>query len=220
MEPGGDRLRETARRALAVATVAAALATAGDLLMLWVANSARPALGLAAPPVGTLAIGGALGVLSIPLYAIGYRAVADLLAPASRGAGRILLACGIGAAGLGAAIHGLTAWTIWTGGGTAGASPAAAMADSRLLVTTWGVAALLVSIASAALVASGRRVRALRRLAWWNPAGLTLVLAMAGLPTEAGRSFLLPAAPNLAHLAFFLAAGGAPGRRSRAEATH
>lgn len=207
--PGGA----AARRGLALAAAAAGVATAGDLLMLWVANAARPALGLPAPPAGALAIGGALGVLAIPLYALGYRAVARGLAPAAPRAARLVRACGIGAAGLGAAIHALTARAIAAGGGAADASPAAAVAADGLLLAAWAAAAALVLLAAGALVAGGWRVRALRRLVWGNPVVLTLAIALAGLPTETGRSFVLPAAPNLAHVAFFLAAQAALGRR-------
>ena len=49
----------------------------------------------------------------------------------------------------------------------------------------------------------GARCRA--PVAWLNPAAVTLLLARgaAGLPWEIGRSFLVPAAPNLAHVVFF-----------------
>jgi hypothetical protein len=204
------------RRELGIAATAAMVATVGDLLMLWVANAARPALALPAAPALALPLGGVLGVAAIPLYALGYRAVARALAPGSRARARLVLGCGIGAAALGAAIHGMTALGIRPGGGAgaAGASPVVAVAEHGLLVASWGVAALLVMVASAALVAGAWRSYALpRRLAWLNPAAVTLVLALAGLPSEAGRSFLLPAAPNLAHVVFFFAAGRALGRR-------
>lgn len=194
-------------RPLAIAAAAAGVATAGDLLMLWVANAARPELALPPPSALALPLGGVLGVVAIPLYALGYRAVAGAFlsgAPA-----RLVLGCGLGAAAIGAGIHGMTALAIQTGG-AGGAPPLAAVAESGVLVASWGVAGLLVLVASAALFAELRRASGRSRLlAWLNPAAVTLLLGLAGLAGEAGRSFLLPAAPNLAHLVFFLAAWGA-----------
>jgi hypothetical protein len=42
-----------------------------------------------------------------------------------------------------------------------------------------------------------------RRLAILNPALLTLALGAVGVTVESLRSFLTPAAPNLAHIVFF-----------------
>ena len=39
-----------------------------------------------------------------------------------------------------------------------------------------------------------------------NPAVASVLLAAAGAATELGRAFLVPAAPNLAHVVFFAAA--------------
>jgi len=195
----------SARCELAVAAAAAVVATAGDLLMLYVANAARPELALPAPPGFALALGGVLGVAAIPLFALGYRAVARAIAPASRTRARLVLAGGIGAAAIGAGIHGITAFAIRAGqaAGAAGASPVEAVAANGLLVVAWAAAALLVVVASAAILGS----RALPRpVTWLSPALATVLLALAGLPSELGRAFLLPAAPNLAHVAFFGAA--------------
>jgi len=195
----------SSRRELAVAAGAAIVATAGDLLMLFVANAARPELALPRPPAPALPLGGVLGVAAIPFYALGYRAVARAIAPASRARARLVLAGGIGAAAIGAGIHGLTALAIRAGqaAGTASGSPVEAVAANGLLVAAWGIAALLVVVASAAILGA----RALpRSVAWLNPAVATVLLALAGLPGELGRSFLVPAAPNLAHVVFFCAA--------------
>ena len=53
----------TRRRLAAIGALAAVAASAGDLLMLWVANARRPELGLAAPPDTVLWLGAALGVV-------------------------------------------------------------------------------------------------------------------------------------------------------------
>jgi hypothetical protein len=50
-----------------VAALAAAAATAGDLLLLWAGNAARPELALPRPPAGVLRVGMWLGTLAMPL---------------------------------------------------------------------------------------------------------------------------------------------------------
>jgi hypothetical protein len=182
-----------------VATLAAVVATAGDLLLLWAANGGRPAL-------RAVWLGGALGVLGIPLYALGYGAAGGLLArPAS---GRLVRAAGAGAALLGAIIHGLTARLVAADLDAAGPrrDPIAAVAASGLtLPLLWAVSAVLVAWASIVFARDvARGASALPRwAAWTTPALLTVGLALAGLPTAALRAFLTPAAPNLAHVGFF-----------------
>ena len=61
----------TARGACALAAVAALAASAGDLLLLWVASAGRTELGLPAPLPGALLAGHLLGVFAIPLYGVG-----------------------------------------------------------------------------------------------------------------------------------------------------
>jgi hypothetical protein len=97
------------RVAFAVAAAAAAIATAGDLLLLWVANALRPALGLPSPPAGALGLGAWLGVAAIPVYALGYAAAAARARPAlGRAAPLLTVAGGLGAL-LGSYIHAATA---------------------------------------------------------------------------------------------------------------
>jgi len=191
------------KRELAIALSAAAVATAGDLLLLLVGNSQRPELALPQPPAFALPLGGILGVCAIPFYALGYRAVARAIRPGSPVLARVVLVCGVAAAAVGALIHGLTALAIGEAirAGTAAAPPVEAVAASgAVLVASWLAAAVFFLAASAAIFAS----RALpRSVAWLNPVAVTLALVLAGLPTELGRSFLVPAAPNLAHVVFF-----------------
>jgi len=202
------------RRGLGAAAAAAIVATAGDLLMLFVANAERPELALPRPPAFALALGGALGVAAIPIYALGYAAVARAIEPGSRARARLVRVGGLGAAAIGATIHGLTALAIHASPApaTAGASPVAAVAASGPLVALWAGAALCVLVASASIAASRELPR---RLAWCNPSAATALIALAGAPAELGRSFLVPAAPNLAHVAFFGVALAALGRRAR-----
>jgi hypothetical protein len=192
----------THRRLAAIGALAAVAASAGDLLMLWVANARRPELGLATPPDTVLWLGAALGVLGIPVYAVGYRAAARLVADHPRGA-RAVFAGGALAAGAGALVHGLTAELIDRAlrSGTPGTPPLEAVAaGGPLLVGLWGLAALSALVASVAFARSRGDALALA-----NPALVTVGLTLLALPTELTRSFLAPAAPNLAHIVFFLA---------------
>jgi hypothetical protein len=199
----------TRRRQLVLACLGAAVATGGDLLMLWVANALRPELGLPRPGSAVLWVGGLLGVAGIPLYAAGYRAVSRIAAADSPGVARLISWAGAGAAGLGALIHGLTAAMIQAdlGSGAPGRAPLEAVGSwGTGIVALWAAASLLVLAASASVLVRALRSPALPR--WWgwlNPALGTLALAGIGATTELGRAFLLPAAPNLAHLAFFAA---------------
>jgi hypothetical protein len=208
---------QTERARLAIALCAAVAASAGDLLLLFVGNSLRPELGLPHPPRFALPLGGVLGVVGIPLYALGYQAVAAAIEPGSRRLARIALGCGAGGAAVGAVIHGLTALAIHTaiGSGAAAAPPMEAVAASGgVLVGAWVIAAALFVAASVAIAGAGMsNSGALPRwLTLLNPVAVTLLIAASGVGWEWGRSFLVPAAPNLAHVVFFACALYALGR--------
>jgi len=195
------------RSGLVLALAGAAIASAGDLLLLWVGNAQRPELALPTPPGVALPLGAVAGVLGIPLYALGYRALAAAARPVAPGLARATALGGVVLALVGAVIHGLTAQVIRgaLASGAAGAPPLESVGAQPLLVTTWLAAALGLLVASVAIVAASvSRARALpARLGFANPLALTLALGLAGAGTEWGRSFLLPAAPNLAHVLFF-----------------
>jgi len=160
-------------------------------------------------------LGGALGVLAIPLYALGYCAAARMLldkgeTPGAAGAARIVGIAGSVAAIVGAMIHGLTTAYLASEvtAGAPGRDPLAAITQgSPLLVASWAVAVALVSCASVAFAwcvgRGGSRLP--KRLAWTNPALVTVLLMLIGLPVPLLRAFLTPAAPNLAHAVFFAA---------------
>jgi hypothetical protein len=209
---------------LKLACGGAVAGSVGDLLMLWVANAQRQELALPAPGPLVLWTGGLLGVLGIPLYAAGYRAVSQAVRAAPQGIARLIFRAGAGAAGLGALIHGLTAALIHTDlrAETPSRPPLDAVAGwGPGLIALWAIATLLVLAASAGVLrASFSRDALPRRIGWLNPAFATLALAAAGAGSEPGRAFLVPAAPNLAHLIFFGAAlstlrGPAPARAAR-----
>jgi hypothetical protein len=196
-------------RDIRVAALAALVASLGDLLLLYVANSQRPELGL--PQVGRawLWLGASLGVVALPIYAIGYRCASRLVAAASERAARTLFVSGTAGALIGAAIHGLTAAYIDRDldAAAAGRDPLTSMLDwGPALLSLWALAGLLVLAASAlfAWFVGGGRTRAPRCAALANPALLTIALSTAGLPFVLLRAFLTPAAPNLAHLIFFV----------------
>ena len=197
------------RVAFAVAAMAAVVASIGDLLMLWVANALRPDFGVPSPPPGALGLGVALGVAAIPLYALGYAAAAARARPAlGRAAEGVTLAGGLGAV-LGAYIHAATAWLIEDqvrGAGAVGAPLDGVMQAGAALTVPWAAAALLVTLASAALAYAARRAAAPRVWLVANPAVATLLLGAAGAASELGRAFVVPAAPNLAHIVFFATA--------------
>jgi len=187
---------------------AAALASAGDLLMLWVANARRPEQALGEPGLGWLWLGGALGVLAIPCYALGWHDAARIVAPAaSRGAARAIVGLGAASAALGTLIHGLTARMI-AGSVRAGApalDPLAAVASAGgLLVALWAAAGAAVLVASLLFARAALRCGE-PWLALLAPALGTLLLAAPALASPWLGAFLAPAAPNLAHLAFFAA---------------
>jgi len=86
------------------------------------------------------------------------------------------------------------------------------------LTLPWAVATVLVLLASAALAYAAWRAVVPRVWLVANPAVATVLLGAAGAVTELGRAFVVPAAPNLAHVVFFVAAlrsGGGAGRRRR-----
>lgn len=191
-----------------IAVLAALVASLGDLILLYVANAQRSELGLA--PIGKtwLWLGGALGVVAIPLYALGYRCVANFISTASESGARALFVLGTTGAILGGVIHGLTAVYIDAAWGTAASAVeplAAVMNSGSLMLALWAIASVAVLVASllfARYVGTGRTA-APRFGAFANPALVTVVLSVIGAPFVFGRAFLVPAAPNLAHFVFF-----------------
>ena len=150
-----------------------------------------------------------LGVVAIPIYVLGYRAAATLVAGAYERHARVIAGAGTLGSVLGAVIHGCTALVIRHGlaSGAPAEDPLATVAGSPLLLALWAVATLLVVAASVAFTTAVRRgvPGVPRGLAWANPAVVTIALSLAGSVTPMSRAFLVPAAPNLAHVVFFVA---------------
>ena len=192
-----------------IATVAAALATTGDLLLLAVATSVTPTLAPGgALREASLVVGYYLGVLAIPLYALGYWHVSCGLPWRY---GRAVLALGTGGAVLGATIHGVTGAALHAS--SFGAGDAERTGNS--LVTLLPFAAYLVPLGvlvAVALLAGSilfaipvlRGESAYRR--WQvlvSPAVLVVVIGACASAGTWSRALVAPASPNLAHLLFF-----------------
>jgi len=202
----------TPARGFGLACAAAAAASAGDLALLLVSTAPHFALVVPAP-LAVLAFAALLGVAGIPLYALGYAAAARSVCANTPGAARLVRFAGAGAAAIGALIHGATALAIYDGLALSSSGPALdplqAVARSPMLVALWSAAGVCFVAANRPLL--WRALRGPERWALANPLAVTLALSAGGAAFELGRMFLVPAAPNLAHVVFF-----ALGARSRA----
>jgi hypothetical protein len=198
-----------AERGAGVACVAAAVASAGDLLLLLAANAGRPEAGALPPPSeGVLVLGHYLGVLAIPLYALGYRQVAAALATGSPRIARWVFGLGAYGSALGGSVHGLTALLISTQRRTDTplADPLAFVAHAGpylLPLATLVMATLLAGsiLYTVAVLRGGTALPSWMAAA--SPALLVAILGTLAWPSLALRSFVVPAAPNLAHVIFF-----------------
>lgn len=194
-------------RSASIAAIAALIATLGDLLLLYIGNSRRPELGL--PPIHStwLWVGGILGVIAIPFYALGYRAVSYVFEAISPRAVKVVFWNGVGVGVLGSLIHGVTALYIGLDQGAGGEDPLQAIFSTGFFLPgLWAVATIQVIIISALFLwyTGSGRTGLPRSMALINPAVLTILLVIIGLPSVFLRAFLIPAAPNIAHSIFFL----------------
>jgi hypothetical protein len=158
-----------------------------------------------------LLVGHYLGVFGIPLYGLGYRALAAGIRPARPRAARIVGALGAVGCVVGAVVHGLTA--VLTSAALRDAAPIApdamfAIPDAAFVMPLWGIvgtAVALGSIAFARAVAGGGTSFP-RGFAFCNPLAATLAIAAVAAPVPIVAAFVVPAAPNLAHVVVFAAA--------------
>ena len=191
-----------------IAALAAMAATLGDLLMLYVSNSRRPELLLPAVPEAFLWLGAVLGVVGIPLYALGYHAASRIIGAFSQRAARALFLLGGLGALIGAVIHASTALQIHSGleAGAAAQDPLSSVASGGpTILVLWALAGALVLSASVLFgwFVTRRGDSGSHLLGLANPALVTVALVGAGMSTPLLRSFLVPAAPNVAHVVFF-----------------
>lgn len=193
-----------------IAAFAAFTATVGDFLMLYVVNSRRPDFLLPELPETYLWIGGVMGVIGIPFYSLGYHAASRFLGVISKRVASAVFFMGSLVAILGAVIHGITAFKIH-----ADLKEGIITQDPLLSVLSWGptiivlwvLAAFLVLLVSVLIcwfVARGGDLIPLQ-LGLINPVIVTVALSIIGMSTPLLRSFLIPSAPNVAHLLFFAA---------------
>jgi len=195
-----------AGRRLRYAAGAAALATLGDLLLLYAVNAPRVELGLPAAPPHALLVGGTLGVVGIPVYWLGYAALAEPLE--KRATANALRVFGAVVGAVGALIHALMAFVQGLSDSPP-SSPFEALARGGFALSSLWVIASVATIVATAIVARaalGRDAVLPRVLAVVNPIGVTVVLALLGVSSQLGRAFVIPAAPNVAHLVFFAVA--------------
>ena len=199
-------------RALAtVATLAAVAASLGDFALLYAVNARRPGLGLPKPSAELLLTGFYLGVLALPLYGLGYWAVAGhLRAGDARGARRVFVLGAYGGA-LGATVHGVTAHVIRVEelAKIPASDPFAVIAQHGPFLLPLWIVLLLMTIAGstiyATIVFEGRSAYP-RWMALLNPALMIGVTSLGALQSEWLGAFLLPATPNLVHVVFFAVA--------------
>jgi hypothetical protein len=189
-----------------IGLVAALAATVGDLLLLATSNAPRPGFEWLPPASeAALVVGTYLGVVALPLYGLGYREVAARCDARVR---RSIVALGTAGGVLGGTTHGLTGLVIHveqTGG--------AAAVDPVTLIGRYGayLLPLWTTITCLSVVGAGvyfitvlaGRSSLPRWMALANPVALTLALVAIGQGSTTGEAFLVPAAPNVAHVLFF-----------------
>jgi uncharacterized protein DUF6796 len=196
-----------------IGVVASLVASVGDLLLLATSNATRTGFEwLGQPSEAVLLLGTYLGVLAIPCYGLGYARVAARIAPPYR---RWITAAGVAGGVLGGTIHGLTGLVVHVeqSGGAAGVDPVALLGRyGAYLLPLWAAAALAIlagSVAYTAALLAGRATLP-RAVAFANPIVVTVLLVLVGATSEIGRAFVVPAAPNLAHVVFFAIAALSP----------
>jgi hypothetical protein len=171
-------------------------------------------------------LGHYLGVLGIPLYALGYWAAARGLdgraaAPGvglARRVSRIVFALGAAGAALGAVVHGMTTVVLAGGGRAADGDPWTPFQPyGAYLGPLWlvlVVALLVGSIAFARAVWRGDTAFP-RWMAATAPAILLVATSAIGLLGPRLEAFLLPAGPNVVHALFFAAVAATLDRACR-----
>lgn len=193
------------------AVVAAIIASAGDFLLLYVANSPKYGFGLTAEQADRwLLIGHYCGVLAIPLYSLGYWHVSRGLAAAGKRISHSVFALGVYTSAVGSAIHGLTAFGLHASPFSEAQSPnpLETLTPPGLvpyLLPLWALVGLAM-LAGSALYAFAVFTRPTDYPKWGallNPALLLFVGSGLALLSPLLTDFLLVWMPNLAHILFF-----------------
>lgn len=189
-----------------IGLVAALAATVGDLLLLATSNAPRPGFEWLPPASeAPLVVGTFLGICALPLYGLGYR---DVAARCDARVRRSIVALGAVGGVLGGTTHGLTGLVIHVEqtGGAAAVDPVTLIGRYGLFLLPLWTAVTCVAVVGSGVyfvtVLAGRSTLP-RWMAFANPVALTLALVTLGRGSPTGEAFLVPAAPNLAHVLFF-----------------
>jgi len=200
----------TTRCFLKMASAAAVVASACDLLLLYVIVAPS---GLATAARSLVVASGVLGAIAIPFYVLGYAAIARCIEPGSRVLRRGVVGSGVIVGVGGGAIHGATAIFMLRAqaAGVTWEDPMAGVLHSGfVLPMLWGLAVVAAACASVVLVYAAFTGRLALRTAVVvvNPVVVTVLLVAVSLAcgSETLGNFFAPAAPNLAHLIFFVVA--------------
>lgn len=152
-----------------------------------------------------LLVGSLLGLLLIPLYYLGYRALVQTYPFWQRTL--FLFLAGI-VAGCGALTHGLTGLDIHQAlsSGALTRPPLQAFAEPSLLTMCAALSAIACLAASVIIVVTDAQAatKPMRPIPFANPVLGTIVLTAASVPLGTAGEFLGPAAPNIAHFVFFV----------------
>ena len=208
----------TSKDLLWIAGAAAMIASVCDLMMLSVVLVPPAELWLA--PDLMLGTSGVLGTLAIPFYAIGYGALARSLDPVASGLRRTIRISGTIVGAVGGLIHAMTAVFIYQEQSSGGVwAVEDALRSGPLLPSLWAVAMMAAVVATAAIAFAKFSGRASLRpiVSVLNPVVVTalMIVGVLGAGSERLAAFVVPAAPNLAHVVFFMAGALCAGSISR-----
>jgi hypothetical protein len=203
-----------------MAGAAALIASVCDLMML--SAALVPPTDLWASTERLLGVSAVLGTIAIPVYAVGSTAIARSLDFGHSGLRRTIIVSGTIIGTVGAVIHSMTAVFIYQ---AQSAGDVWAVDDALrlgpLLPFLWAVAAAASVLAASVILFSAFSGRSSlsRIVAAQNPVAATVFIVVAVLAFGSDRlsQFLVPAAPNLAHLLFFVVAASNRTRTRRAE---
>ena len=193
------------------AVVAAILASAGDFFLIYVANGPKYGIGLTGEQANRMLLAGHYcGVLTIPLYSLGYWQISRGLAAAGKGISRSVFAIGAYASAVGSAIHGLTAFGLATSPLAEAQSviPLEVLTPPALapyVMPLWGLVGVAI-LAGSALFAFAVFTRDTAYPRWGgllNPVLLMVVGNGLALLSPLLTDFLVVWMPNLAHILFF-----------------
>lgn len=199
-------------RSLTIAWFAAITASVGDFLLLFVGNSLHAGTRLESSKV-LLAMGGLLGCVAMPCYAFGYAALARVIRQRARITAAIMLCSAIAFGVVCSLTHGVTWMVIRSSMSTvrAGSSSFSPMESvvrqGGPQLQLWIIGVVVGLVLAIAIVRSGfLRTSAIPRwLAVLNPLTLTILIGFLSAFSRIGLLYILPMAPNVAHIVFFLA---------------